>query len=92
MENVRNMKMPPGGGGAGRLAQVLVVGGAAVYGLTHSIFNVEGGHRCVAVLRGSAGAPSRLECARSRTLAATRTHLATAPPAKPPTAASLTPT
>ncbi len=44
---MRNMKMPPGGGGAGRLAQVLVVGGAAVYGLTHSIFNVEGGHRCV---------------------------------------------
>ena len=56
---MRNMKMPPGGGGAGRLAQVLVVGGAAVYGLTHSIFNVEGGHRCVLaaveILEGAGG-------------------------------------
>lgn len=44
MENVRNVKMPSGGG-AGRLAQLLVLGGAAVYGVTHSLFNVEGGHR-----------------------------------------------
>lgn len=44
MENVRNFKVPQGPG-AGRLAQVLVMGGAAVYGLTHSLFNVEGGHR-----------------------------------------------
>lgn len=44
MENVRNFKVPQGAG-AGRLAQVLVMGGAAVYGLTNSLFNVEGGHR-----------------------------------------------
>ncbi|KAG7667750.1 hypothetical protein KSW81_005672 [Nannochloris sp. 'desiccata'] len=37
----------PQGPGAGRLAQVLVMGGAAVYGLTHSLFNVEGGHRAI---------------------------------------------
>ena len=45
MENMRNIKMPTGGAGAGRLAQVVVIGGAVVYGLTHSLFNVEGGHR-----------------------------------------------
>lgn len=42
------MKMPSGGGpAAGRLARVLLLGGAAVYGLTNSIFNVEGGHRAI---------------------------------------------
>lgn len=44
MENVRNIKMPAGGGGS-RLASLLVVGGAAVYGIANSLFNVEGGHR-----------------------------------------------
>ncbi|EFN57594.1 hypothetical protein CHLNCDRAFT_21275 [Chlorella variabilis] len=37
----------PSGPGAGRLARVLLIGGAAVYGLTHSLFNVEGGHRAI---------------------------------------------
>lgn len=46
MENIRSFKVPQGAG-AGRLAQVLVIGGAAVYGLTHSLFNVEGGHRAI---------------------------------------------
>lgn len=31
----------------GRLAQVAVVGGLGIYGVSHSIFNVEGGHRAV---------------------------------------------
>jgi hypothetical protein len=31
----------------GNLAKVLVGGGLAVYGATHSIFNVEGGHRAI---------------------------------------------
>jgi prohibitin 2 len=44
MENMRNIKMPQGSG-VGRLAQVVIIGGAAVYGLTNSLFNVEGGHR-----------------------------------------------
>jgi prohibitin 2 len=44
MENLRNVKMPPGNAGA-RLAKVIIVGGAAVYGATNSLFNVEGGHR-----------------------------------------------
>lgn len=30
-----------------RLAQVALVGGAAVYGASHSLFTVEGGHRAV---------------------------------------------
>lgn len=46
MENMKNFKVPQGPG-VGRLAQVLVIGGAAVYGLTHSLFNVEGGHRAI---------------------------------------------
>lgn len=46
MENVRNVKLPPGPA-AGKLAKVLLIGGAAVYGLTQSLFNVEGGHRAI---------------------------------------------
>ena len=45
MENMRNVKMPASG--VGKLAQVLVIGGAAVYGAANSLFNVEGGHRYV---------------------------------------------
>ncbi len=44
MENMRNIKMPPGNA-AGRLARVVIMGGAAVYGIANSLFNVEGGHR-----------------------------------------------
>ena len=43
---MKNFKVPQGPG-VGRLAQVLVIGGAAVYGFTHSLFNVEGGHRYI---------------------------------------------
>lgn len=46
MEGMKNVRMPAGPG-AGRLAQVLLMGGAAVYGLANSLFNVEGGHRWV---------------------------------------------
>ena len=46
MENVKNVKLPPGAAGS-VLARVVVLGGAAVYGLANSIFNVEGGHRWV---------------------------------------------
>ena len=31
----------------GRIAQVVLLGGAAVYGVSHSLFNVEGGHRAI---------------------------------------------
>lgn len=34
-------------GGAAQLIRVVLFGGAAVYGLSNSIFNVEGGHRAV---------------------------------------------
>lgn len=43
MENVAS-KIPQGPG-AGRLARVLLLGGAAVYGAANCLFNVEGGHR-----------------------------------------------
>ena len=43
MENVS--RLPSGGPAAARLARLLLLGGAAVYGATHSLFNVEGGHR-----------------------------------------------
>eukprot|EP00955_Chlamydomonas_euryale_P071281 361014-Chlamydomonas_euryale.AAC.7 len=34
-------------GNAAQLAKVLVFGGAAVYGVSNSLFNVEGGHRAI---------------------------------------------
>ena len=43
MENVANKI--PAGPGAGKLARLLVLGGAAVYGAANCLFNVEGGHR-----------------------------------------------
>ena len=48
MENMKNMKMPRGAGAAGpAVARVVLLGGAAVYGIANSIFNVEGGHRAI---------------------------------------------
>ena len=42
------MKMPRGAGAAGpAVARVVLLGGAAVYGIANSIFNVEGGHRAI---------------------------------------------
>ena len=46
MENLRNAKVPRGAP-VGRLVQALVVGGAGVYGIANSLFNVEGGHRAI---------------------------------------------
>ena len=45
-------KMPPGAAsaaaaGAPLLARVALLGAAAVYGVSNSIFNVEGGHRAI---------------------------------------------
>ena len=34
-------------GGAAQIARLVVLGGAAVYGLSNSLFNVEGGHRAI---------------------------------------------
>jgi prohibitin 2 len=47
MENMKNMKMPGGAGAGPAVARVLLLGGAAVYGIANSIFNVEGGHRAI---------------------------------------------
>ena len=37
----------PSGNAVGGLARVLLLGGAAVYGVSNSLFNVEGGHRAI---------------------------------------------
>jgi len=51
MENMKSKipKMPTGAATAGAplLARVVLLGGAAVYGIANSIFNVEGGHRAI---------------------------------------------
>lgn len=44
MENMAS-KLPTGGPAVGKLAKLLVLGGAAVYGAANCLFNVEGGHR-----------------------------------------------
>lgn len=46
METLRNVNLPPGNAVA-RLAKVLLGGGAFIYAATHSLFNVEGGHRAI---------------------------------------------
>lgn len=48
MDNIKNManQLPPGNA-ISRIARIAVVGGALVYGATHSLFNVEGGHRAI---------------------------------------------
>lgn len=45
-------RLPPGNA-ISRLAKVVLFGGAAVYGVGNSIFNVEGGHRWA--IRGCSG-------------------------------------
>lgn len=42
---MKNVRMP--GPGAGKLARAVLVGGAALYGATNALFNVEGGHRAI---------------------------------------------
>jgi prohibitin 2 len=41
------MALPVSPAAIGGMAQLLIGGGLAVYGLTNSIFNVEGGHRAI---------------------------------------------
>lgn len=48
MENMKNIKMPPGAGRpALALVKVATVVGAVAYGAYHSIYNVPAGHRAV---------------------------------------------
>ncbi|KAK9845946.1 hypothetical protein WJX81_006637 [Elliptochloris bilobata] len=47
MENMKNMGNKLPSNAAGRLVRTVLIGGAAVYGITHSLFNVEGGHRAI---------------------------------------------
>ncbi|CAI5469694.1 unnamed protein product [Closterium sp. Yama58-4] len=51
---MKNMKVPPGAGGAiGSVLRAAVVGGAVLYGAMHSLYNVEGGHRAIVFNRFS---------------------------------------
>ena len=47
MENMKNMGSKLPSNAAGRLVRTVLIGGAAVYGITNSLFNVEGGHRAI---------------------------------------------
>lgn len=40
-------KLPSAPGAGGKLATVAVLGGAALYGVFNSFYNVEGGHRAI---------------------------------------------
>lgn len=52
MENMKNMKMPQGGGRpAAALLKLVAFSGAAAYGLYHSVYNVPAGHRAVVYSR-----------------------------------------
>lgn len=46
MQNIRNVRMPQGNA-PGRLAGLIIGGGALLYGVSNSLFNVEGGHRAI---------------------------------------------
>ncbi|KAL0053108.1 hypothetical protein WJX82_000974 [Trebouxia sp. C0006] len=46
MQNLKNVRMPPGNA-AGRLGGLIIGGGALLYGVSNSLFNVEGGHRAI---------------------------------------------
>ncbi|KAL3150291.1 Prohibitin-1, subunit of the prohibitin complex (Phb1p-Phb2p) [Trebouxia sp. C0010 RCD-2024] len=46
MQNIRNVRMPQGNA-PGRLAGLVIGGGALLYGVSNSLFNVEGGHRAI---------------------------------------------
>ncbi|KAL9413270.1 hypothetical protein AB3S75_041857 [Citrus x aurantiifolia] len=47
--NFNNVKVPkmPGGGAISALIKVGVIGGLGLYAATHSLYNVEGGHRAI---------------------------------------------
>jgi len=46
---MNNVKVPkiPGGGAISTLLKVGIIGGLGLYGATHSLYNVEGGHRAI---------------------------------------------
>jgi hypothetical protein len=46
MQNLKNVRMPQGNA-AGRLGGLIFGGGALLYGVSNSLFNVEGGHRAI---------------------------------------------
>lgn len=47
--NLNNVKVPkvPGGGAISALLKVGIIGGLGLYGATHSLYNVDGGHRAI---------------------------------------------
>ena len=47
LKNMKNMKMPKGGGPAAGLGGVLAAAGLGLYTLSNCLFNVEGGKRAI---------------------------------------------
>ena len=47
--NLNNVKVPkvPGGGAVSALLKIGIIGGLGLYGATHSLYNVDGGHRAI---------------------------------------------
>lgn len=47
--NFKNVNVPkmPAGGGASKLVSLGAIAGLAIYGLSNSLYNVEGGHRAI---------------------------------------------
>lgn len=66
MDNVRKAAgRMPSGNAVGGLARVLLLGGAAVWGASNSLFNVEGGHRAIVFNRLS-GIKDTVRCSTWR--------------------------
>ena len=47
LKNMKNMKMPKGGGPVSGLGGVLAAAGLGLYGVSNCLFNVEGGKRAI---------------------------------------------
>ena len=73
MQNPKNVRMPQGNA-AGRLGGLIIGGGALLYGISNSLFNVEGGHRAIVFNRITGIKENVRDCSR---------HNAVSRPARP---------
>lgn len=47
LNTIRNVRLPTGGGPSTAIVRAVLAGGAALYGIANSLYNVEGGHRAI---------------------------------------------
>ncbi len=83
LKNMKNIKMPKGGGVAGGLGGLLAAAGLGVYTLSNCLFNVEGGHRAIVFNRVVGIKENVSACPLSLSLSNARTSQ---PPLSPPPA------